>query len=100
MRLAENDNVLTFDSASDQCTGGVPTWGIAYCTEKIVNCYNCLKNKDDPIIHNLPIVGAHTVITPPDRNPFIGLFHQMAHNKCPNQNKSLALPLQLMEHSA
>ena len=64
-----------------------------------MNFYNCAKNEDDHIIHDLPIARAYTVITPPNEKPFIGLFHQMTYSKFPNENESLALPFQLMEHS-
>ena len=48
---------------------------ITYHIDKIANCCNCANNEDDPIIHNIPIVGAHAVVNPPDGKTFIGLFH-------------------------
>ena len=93
------DNILIFDSAADQCTGGGSAWDIAYYTNKSVNCYNYIKDNKNPIVHTLPIAGAHTVISPPSGKPFIALIHQMVYNKYLNQNESLALLYQLMNHS-
>ena len=69
-----------FDSAADKYTSGGRSWDIDYYTDKIVNGYNHIKNEDDPIIHNVPIVGAYTIITPPNGKPFMELFHQMTCN--------------------
>ena len=65
---------------------------------KSINCYNYIKNDKDPVVHTLPIAGAYTVISLPFGKPFIALVHQIVHNKSLNQNKSLALPYQLMNH--
>ena len=50
------------------------------------------------MVHALPTVGAHTVIALPSRPPFMPLIHQVVRNKSLNQNESLALPFQLMNH--
>ena len=82
----------------DQCTGGGPAWDIAYYADKSVNCHNYLKDNKDSIVLTLPIVGTHAVVTPPSGQPCIALIRQMACNKSLNQNESLALPYQLMNH--
>lgn len=87
-----------FYSAADQCAGGGPTWDLAYCTDKSINRYNCLKDDKDPVVHNLSIVAACTVIILSEDARFITLVHRMICNKSPHPNESLALPFQLMNH--
>ena len=60
--------------------------------------YNYIRNNDNSIVHQLPIVGAYTVITSSYSKPFITLFYQLICNKLEHQNGSLVLPFQLMEH--
>ena len=57
-----------------------------------------MKNEDEPIAYQLPIIGAHAVITPSTDKLFIALFNQMIYDKSANQNEPLALPFQLMEY--
>ena len=96
--VPEKYNILIFDLAADQYTGGGPAWDIAYCSDKFVNCYKYLKDDAEPIVHMLSIVGVCTVITPPTGSSFIALVHQISCNKLLHQNESLALTFKLMNH--
>ena len=50
-------------------------------------------------MHQIHIVGACTIITSSKCEQRVALFHQLMHDKSPNQNESLALHFQLIENS-
>ena len=73
--------MLIFDSVANQCIEDGPAWNIAYYTDKSVNYYNYIKDNNNPIVYQLPIIRACTVITLLNSSSFIALVYEIIYNK-------------------
>ena len=86
------------DSGADQSAIGGNAWIVLNNTGDTVRCNGYLKGKhgvEGPI---LPIVSAVTCVELDGREPVLFILHHACYNEDVEQNESLLLPFQAMEH--
>ena len=98
MKLIEQKPILIVDSGADQSAIGGNAWIVLNNTGDTVRCNGYLKGKhgvEGPI---LPIVSAVTCVELDGREPVLFILHHVCYNEDVEQNESLLLPFQAMEH--
>ena len=91
-------SILIVDSAADQCTCGGPAWIVLEKTGQEVRCNGYLKGKDGFHGPILPIVNAVTCVDIPSQEPFLLIMNQSCYYNDEEQDESLCLPFQAMQH--
>ena len=93
-----NRSILIVDSAADQCTCGGPAWIVLEKTGQEVRCNGYLKGKNGFHGPILPIVNAVTCVDVPSQEPFLLIMNQSCYYDDEEQDESLCLPFQAMQH--
>jgi hypothetical protein len=91
-------STLIVDSAADQCTCGGPAWVVIETTGEEVQCNGYLKGKEGFTGPTLPIVNAVTCVQIKGEEPFLLIMNQACYYDEEEQDESLCLPFQAMQH--
>ena len=89
---------MIVDSVADQCTCGDPAWVVFEKTGQEVRCNGYFKGKDGFHGPILTIVNAVTCVDIPSQESFLLMMNQSCYYDDEEQDESLCLPFQAMQH--